>query len=253
MDASVSGYVSVCLPGGTGAIIDQFAGGGSINTQLNSMTGSLSIMGQYRTYSTSDLTNNVTDVQTAIDAFVNSDTNDISYDTASLGWFNAVANRTKFAAACSPNANYDADSIVPSFGTSSLSEVPCFGATTQQASSDLTSSPAGCLSLENIFTNNGVGLAAALTGRYGAACSAVMEPALTAVKTNWRTPRTSGIGAVSTRFASVRTGPIADVTGNMTTLVTDINTAYLALNTTISGIIDPTYGVLQGFNCLLMG
>lgn len=71
--------------------------------------------------------------------------------------------------------------------------------------------------------------------------------------TNWHTPRTTDIGGVLTRFNTVNTADIADISGNLTTLVTDIDTAYLALNTTVNNLIDPTYGVLQGINCLLMG
>jgi len=77
-------------------------------------------MDQYRTYDVTALTNNVTALQTTITDFRDANINDITYEPGTLNYFKELANRTKYAASCSPNANYDADSIVPSFGTTSL-------------------------------------------------------------------------------------------------------------------------------------
>lgn len=77
-------------------------------------------MDQYRTYDVTVLTGNVTDLQTKITDFRDANINDITYEPGTLTYFKELANRTRYATNCVGDAEYDADSIVPSFGTTSL-------------------------------------------------------------------------------------------------------------------------------------
>lgn len=255
--------MAVCLPGGGGAILNQFGSVTSgINTQIGNVQGVMANISTYSTYDLAPLATATASVTTLIGDYAAGRRNDITYNPACLTWFQKVANRS-YPATCA--APYTTDSLIPSDSALSTGSIPCATGATAIANASCTNFGAtgtcatGCIDMENVMSS-AAGSAATFTGyftsRYAAdACTTTISGEFTTVYNNWyaiRTNAANGIPSVATRWS-----PIATKFGNVQTQMASAKTAmastYTTLNGSISNLVDPTYGMVAGVNCLLIG
>jgi hypothetical protein len=69
---------------------------------------------------------------------------------------------------------------------------------------------------------------------------------------NWDIVRKNGIGQSKINYGSVSTA-FGHLSTSMGSIKTSFNNVFNTLNSTLSAVIDPTYGLLSGLNCLVIG
>lgn len=266
LDPNMTSPISICLPGGDGQILNSLGSvSTTINSNINSIMTSMNTSNTYSTYDTTNLTNALANVTNAFSDYKTAKRNDITYQSTTLDIFKSIANRTKYNT-CT-DTNFDADSLVPSTDALSTANIPCASGTTIQTCTSFVfpACPVGCLDLYGIFTGYGTGAGVAtqirtdLAARYptlAGSCIMNLQDDIANMYTAWHIPRTdtsNGIASVETRY---NTGVKADVNSIITSLGSlspKMTTTFASLNTTMNPLVDPTYGLIAGINCLLLG
>jgi hypothetical protein len=263
LDPNITGLVSVCLPGGDGQILNKMGSvATTINGNLNNIMTTMSSSLTYSTYDTAGLTNALGNISAAFTDYSEAKRNDIIYQSSTLDIFKSIANRTKYSG-CS-GTNFDTDSLVPNTDALAVADIPCASGTTAVSCNSFATCSTGCLNLYTIFKNyDGAGgsgvLETDLNSRYTTLsndCRTSIKADIKQMYTNWHVPRvstSSGIPWVEARYNSTVKNDINNIVNSMTSLKPKMGTTFNNLNSTLNTLLDPTYGLIAGINCLLMG
>jgi hypothetical protein len=269
LDPNLTAPISICLPGGNGQILSSLGSvSDTINNNLGSISTSMNTTSTYGSYDTTNLTAALANITNAITDFKEAKRNDITYVSSTLNTFKAMADRTHWSG-CT-DAAFDADSLVPNTDAASVADIPCSVATVQAACTSFQAAcAAGCLNLYSIFNGyialggttatQATALEADLATRYAGltpACLTSVQTDISNMFKNWHTPRvdaTAGITSVQTRYTSGVQTDINNIITTLGTLTPKMTSTFTSLNTTMNPLVDPTYGLIAGINCLLIG
>jgi hypothetical protein len=233
-------------------------------SSLNSLSTSLTDANTFNaTAYTNDLTTATSGIQTIIDKFQNGQVPDIT-DSASVGFLNTASQPTNFNGTCLSdimkdswvytNLNLSYISCKVSGGHTVISGDCAARANVQAAP---TANCQGCVDSHVIFNDIYDGLARGnlasdLGTRYTACTSSNFPQYMGNIWDNYyfvKIPIMKGIQTrTTTALASITT-----VIGDLTNINTLFNNVITNLGTTISGVTDPTYGLVAGLNCVLIG
>lgn len=263
IDPNITGLVSVCLTGGDGQILNKMGSVATdINTNINGIMTTMNTSMNYGSYDTSGLTTAMNNITDAFTDYITAKRNDITYDSSLLDIFKSIANKSKYGA-CSGDANFDADSLVPSTDALSTASIPCATTPLQSACTSFAIGPCptGCLDLNSIFVGYGAGAAATIStdilARYPTApCATAVKDDIVNLYTAWHTPRidaTSGIASVKARYDSGAKTDVDNIKTTLTALSPKMTSTFNSLNTTLNPLLDPSYGLIAGINCILIG
>jgi hypothetical protein len=260
--SNITSLASVCLSGGGGQIMNQMGSTTSgINTQIGNVQSMMTNMNSYGSYNLTPINTAISNVTTIIDDYTYAAYNDLTSDATSLQWFMQIANQS-YPSACTSNAVFLADSLVPSTNSLSLATIPCGGGTTVVTCTAFgavsASCPAGCINMYTVMTTmaNAAALTTAISARYGAACATALNTDFTINYNAWYTPRTSattGIPSVLARWNAGAATDLSNVVSGMTSVMPNMTSTFSSLNTSMNKLIDPNYGMVAGVNCLLIG
>ena len=258
------------MPFGNGSIIGSIASGSAM-TALNSLSSVIGTMGNFNaaTYK-SWISGNMTNFMGTVRAWCRGQVVDL--DTTN---FNILKNMANPAAFSGCSGTFATDSWVPSNNqNSSYPTIPCQSSTgltgdlttcTNTLANNGANTCAGCYDSTMLNTLIGTGsISGALTGRYGG-CTFVGE--MTNVWTTYYEAKRTILGTTDTLAtgsgvlhraevandkilnATVGSGGVFEAIDAIGTLFGNINTAMASIN----AMIDPTYGLVAGLNCLVFG
>lgn len=257
------GAISVCFPGGNGEILTalNISQLDSLNDQIANMTGAVSGFEEYMTLDTTFVTQANNMITDEIASWVSGTKNDLvdASNTAAITYLTQLANSD--TSICN-DANFLLDSLVTSTNDNSTAVVNC------QKSPKITCGAAGfsalsgngCIDMTDCFskyTFDAAGrswIIADITARYPSCAG--LATVIGDLFDNWdikRRSTVSGIGLIGSNYA-------ASVSPDMITLESDLNnvkgdftTAFNNLNSSISEVVDPQYGLMKGLNCRVLG
>lgn len=254
----VTNTLSQCLPGGSGSVLAGFgATGSSLSTQFTSAFNALNLMTASANYDPTPISTAQSNIGNTLSQFTSSAQNDITHDSQSLTWFQGLAAGT-LPSACSSDAIFRLDSLVPSTASSSLANIPCAAGIGVVACANFGTCPPGCIDLNSVMTSAGSipMFQSQITTRYssaGAACQTAIYNDLSMYYTNWYTTMAPAMTAVNGGWTATISPSITTVLGSLTPVQTQLNTALSGLNTAVPKITDPVNGIQNGLNCLTLG
>ena len=251
-----SSYLSVCLPGGSGDIINQLQG-----VDLSAINGLTSAVSAINSFSMTTLQNGVDTALTTLTDLID------KYYYTDLYDFNSVAD-TNFMARIANPANYGtcaatgftADSWVPSLRQSA---VGCAAGTagntatsgdcsTSGAISGRTGTCLGCMDTMKIF--EGVGTTLADIGTRYSGCAGYISD-ITDLFNNYYVIKDGQMASIKARAHATVTSFNAGggYRAKIGTVGSTFTTVSTALTAAVSTVVDPQYGMIAGLNCLLLG
>ena len=254
--------ISDCLPLGSGNVLASLGitALNDLNQNMQDLSSSMSGINTYANFDPTVLTVPANDALTEMNYWMLGQRNDLFDNTNALTYFKALANGSQYSTICSGNANYAADSIVPSTDSKSTGFVPCSKTNMVICSGGQTigskSGQNGCIDMTSCFESaTTANVLSEWNARYlGCGIGADMQQ----IFDNWdqkrRGSNSIGIQKVSydysTNINSVIQGQLVTDLNNLkttsATAVTNINAAALVY-------VDPDYGVTAGLNCRVLG
>ena len=261
-DANTRNYIAPCLKGGNGDLITAVApsSAATLKNLSSTLTSSNSFNADQKI---ADINTALSTIQTQIDNFNKGYTPDIT-DTSALAALVGISDPANFNTGGCTGA-IGADSWPVSNGNSSFT--PCKISGTVRLSSDAACNSRanimaaattckGCMDTTSIFNAYYTAVARGslvtdLNTRYSNGCPSFTTafgniwdnyyfnkiPAFTAISARWTTASTS-VGTIITDLGSVNT---------------TISSVMTSLSTAVDGITNPTFGLIAGLNCLLIG
>lgn len=223
----VTNIVSVCLTGGNGEILEALgvAQIDDLNNNLANMSTIMSGFTSYANFDTSAITTGASNVSTQIGYFADGKINDIFTTASALSYFANLANGSYYSSCA--DANFLADSLVPSTDSQSTSYVACSKSslvTCTQSSDTFLSLANGCIDLTSCFPNydynSGGTIATDFSNRYPA-CPTIGTD-IYSVYTNWdkkRRDTSTGITAVKNKYD---TDVKDEINNNLITSIDDL-------------------------------
>ncbi len=259
-DTQVRNIVSSCLVGGSGDIMAA-VGGASISTTINGLKSSITNTNTFNTTSqVNSIDTALTNITTTINGFRDGSIPDVS-DTDSIAALVTISKSQDFGACASTLP----DSYVLSMSNTTLVSCQVSGGstvnpTTCTSSGNFNSSAAGCqgcIDTSLIFNAYYSALTqgqwkSRLDTKYGTGCAATWNTYFGNVWDNYYMNKVPKMLAISTRWTTA--------TASMTTVKTNLNGVNASLTSIISTltstfdtITDPTYGLIAGLNCKIIG
>lgn len=265
-------YITTCLATSSGDIVSALGGGGI--SQLTNLSNAFTNINNFSgTGQAASLTSFLNDAIDGIAGYGIGRYTDLP-DTASKDILNNIANRSIYGGCA--NALFPLDSWVPNT-MSNQTTVPCTisggnTGTTTPCSGNFASGAGtcnGCMDTYELFYNNasGAAVATSLATRYGAvgACGTfnsdlgnVWTNYYTVLKTMIGAPIAAGSGNAAAGtgvYARAKTAQTSTTTliGYVNTNITTLFSNTMTSVTSLTSILDPTYGVIAGLNCRLFG
>jgi hypothetical protein len=282
-DLQVRDIISTCLVGGSGDII-AVVGGASVGTTINGLKDSVSKTNAFNTTSsTNDIISKLNQVTDTIKDFQFGRIIDIA-DNNALLTLNSLASPASLGCTALTNDGY-----VPSTGTYTTTftlpftpqSMPCNAGTVVNSSTctqaNFEANPTtckGCIDVGDIFNSwytntppngtatlaNAAAWKAKLDTRYssGDACVGAFTTTFGNVWENYYKRKIDAYSPILGRWKSVsdNTNPASDIT--------QVSNAFVSINTTMSSVIgvlqgsvdaitNPTFGMIAGLNCLIIG
>lgn len=267
-DSNTRGYISPCLSGGSGDIMSAIAPGNAATlTDLKSSFTDTSA------FNSSSQVTAINTAQSTLDGilsnFLNGNTPDIT-DASAIATLVYVSNPTNF----NPCTAINADSWVVSNGNTSYVSCQISGGTLTSFNTP-AATPCntralitgnnircrGCIDSTSIFNNLYASAVSRgdfktdLDAKYNTAVNTNCAP-FTAfygnIWDNYYITKIPAIKTFSTRWTTASTA-IDLVETNLGTINTTMSNVITSLNSTVDSVIDPTYGLIAGLNCLLIG
>jgi hypothetical protein len=246
-------------------------------TAISNLQSSLQTAYTFNTTSiAASLNTGITSVDTALLNFKNGNTPDIT-DVTSIASLIAVASRSQVTSACT---GVWADSWVVSLGNTSFTSCAlgggasvnfAGGCNTQAKVQGNNAACVGCVDTTDILTNiyaaaaRGV-LLTDLNAKYTAAASAACMAPFNSffgnvwdnyyfVKISTASDPNVNFPQIYTRWTAAKTSAnlISGPGGNLATLNTTMSTVMTTLSASVDSITNPTYGMIAGLNCLVIG
>ncbi len=259
-DAQVRTIVSSCLIGGSGDILGA-VGGASISTTINGLKSAITDTNTFNTTSqVNSIDTALSNITTTINGFRDGSIPDVS-DTDSVAALVSISKSQDFGACASTLP----DSYVLSMANTTL--VSC------QVSGGSTVNPASCTSAVN-FEASAAGCQgcidsslimnsyySALTQgqwktkmdtKYGTGCAATWNTFFGNVWDNYYMIKIPKMADISTRWTTATTS-IGTVKTNLNAVNSSLTSIISTLTTTFDTITDPTYGLIAGLNCKIIG
>lgn len=261
----IVGALSVCFPGGNGEILTamNITQLNDLNTQIGSMTGSMSGFLEYGNINTSFVIAANDMVTDEIASWVSGTKNDLvdSSNTAAIAWLTQVS--TSDSSICS-NANFALDSLVTSTNTNSTQVIPCQKSnmiTCGVGDTFNTISGNGCIDMTSCFakyptTAGGKSdIITHLTTRYPTC--ATFAGQIGDLFSNWDNQRRStavgGIGKVGADYAANVSPQMVNLKTDLDNVKSSFSTIFNNLNTSLETVVNPDYGLKSGLNCRVLG
>jgi hypothetical protein len=263
LDPSIVGYIKVCMPGGTGDLIN------ALGVDVSAINGLTSSVSQLQAFDVSLLQTGVSTALTTLSTFID------QYYYTDLFDFTATATAhdKNFMIKISTASNYpgcainafNQDSWVPSIrqtdipcqvSTSTASSTQCTSSADIQGGRNTSTSCFGCIDSMKVLLNT-VTQSADINARYGTAGDCGLWAAdMNNLWTNYYNPKKTAYDPVRTRMTATITQYNLATTGyhdRLNTVGTSFTTIINSLNQAASSVVDPQYGLVAGLNCLLLG
>lgn len=264
-DASTRNYISPCLKGGSGDLMAAIAP--SNVATLNNLRDSLKNTSSFNSTSqVSDLNTALNNVDALLTSFTNGVTPDIT-DSASITTLVSVANRN--GTTTCPTLN--TDSFVMSYTNTSFTACAISGGaqtnnTTcgSKATFETPGSCVGCIDTSLISNAYYAGQArgqwlASLNLKYVTGTNTCAQPFANLfgnVWDNYYFAKVSGTGqnflTINSRWNTAKTNLQAVIT-TLPGLGTNMTNITNSLSSAVDGITNPTFGLVAGLNCLIIG
>jgi hypothetical protein len=218
----------------------------------------MTLINSYGSYNTTLLTDAANNVTTVMTHFEQTKRNDIVLDTKSLNWFEAVASRSR-PSSCVTNTYFMDDSLVPSTDSLSRAIIACASGTIVDTFTTLSSCGAAtCINMYSIMSNapDLAGVQLQLATRYSGSCGTILSSEFATNYNDWYMPRvnvTYGITSVKNRWQIGAYSSISNIVTGLGIVSPQMINTFNILNNSISRLIDPTYSMAAGINCLLIG
>ncbi len=263
LGAQISSYLGVCLPGGTGDIINQIQG-----VNMSSITSLTTTVSSMQSFSVSTLQSGVLTSLNTLSSFIDQYYNTDIYD------FSSSSDKALMAKVANPaHADYDTcavnsfsqDSWVPSLRnsdiacavtTSTASVAQCTNSADIVAGRATSTACFGCIDSMAVLANS-ANAGTDISSRYGNAgeCANWVTD-MTNLWTNYYSVKKTQITPIKTRMAASITRYNLATTGyhdRLAVVGTSFTNIVSTLQTVVSSVTDPNYGMVAGLNCLLLG
>lgn len=261
-DANTRNYISPCLKGGSGDLITAVSptSAATLKNLSSSLTSTNSFNADQKI---ADINTALSTIQTQIDNFNKGYTPDIS-DTNALGALVYISDPANFnAAGCS--AAIGADSWPVSTGNNSFTPCKISATTRNTAAAPCDTKPnaitapttcKGCMD-STFFFNTHYSAAARgawltdLNTRYSNACPS-FTTAFGNIWDNYYFKKIPAFTAISARWTTA-SASVTTITTDLATVNTTFASVMSTLTSAVDGITNPTFGLIAGLNCLLIG
>jgi hypothetical protein len=241
---------------GTGASVDV----SSLSSLSNSLTDANSFNS---TAYTNDINTAMSGVQVLIDKYQNGQLPDIT-DTSSISILSTASQPTNFNSTCLADIMKDSW-VYTNLNTSFISCKVSGGHTVVSgdcaARANVQAAPTancqGCVDshviFNDIYASNVRGdVASDLASRYSACAATNFPTYMGNIWDNYYFVKIPILQGIQTRTTAALTS-LTTVVSDLTAINTLFNNVITSLNSTVSGVTDPDYGLVAGLNCVLIG